>query len=302
MDVLDRILAVPEGTWKRCDVRKTFLIVMSVLALAGQGAAQEAVVQIEPAKKPQVIRIEYSIFGGMENESYLWSLARDGESAFLTLEENRDGESLVTSYPVPESALSELEAYLDDYQPEGWGNLPEAGFIALDAPTHLITMDYDDGESYLVSDSSEIDGRMFRETRLFLESYLVRDCETFRLSFGSYEGGPRYRALLSDPSRVWEDEIIEYDPPSEEGGEASSYSLIMVFHGRVPGRTELTILRQEGEEEEETPLDISYSLEVDENFDVTCVEEVWREDDAVRDVVVSPLPEEEGEDHTSETP
>ena len=107
-----------------------------------------------------------------------------------------------------------------------------------------------------------------------MTSYLAEGAETFELSFSSFEGGgPSYTPVLSAPEKVWISGERRYDAPADPLPPGSAYTETLVFHGRIPGRTELTIkvsgpLTPVGGLPEKV-----YVLEVDGDFNVKLVEE-----------------------------
>ena len=224
------------------------------------------------AAEGSLVCCEYSIFGGMENAHTTYTIAR-GESwvnALLTIE--KDGIS--REYPLSWTVLRDLEDYMEARDPAAWAALPDREEYALDAPGRHLVLTYDDGALYTLSDSKEASGLIFRETEMFLNSYLASDPETLEMSFSSFDGGgPEYTAVFSAPEKVWVETRRQYDEPYDEMATGSGYTETMIFHGRVPGRTEMTIeIYGPLTPVYEGPLTV-YILEVDESYNVRLVEE-----------------------------
>ena len=118
-----------------------------------------------------LILCQYSLSGGMENESYSLSLAWEEGECILTSEKRNWEGSRTRKAHLPEETREDLLEILWRYDPPGWEELPEEEFFALDAPSQTLIMIFGDGTIYSVSDSSQIDGKLFREVEDFLESF-----------------------------------------------------------------------------------------------------------------------------------
>ena len=242
-------------------VAALFVLLQFTIALAEEPAAN-------------LIACEYSIFGGMENESITYT-AKQGNTrweATLTVAEN----GIVKEYLFPYGALDDLADYIAKYDPASWASLPEREEFALDAPIRQITLTFDDGTMYTLDNDKETDGPILGETESFLRSYLAVDAETFELSFSSFDGGgPEYQPILTAPEKVWVSVTRESEASEDPAPPGSGYTETMTFHGRIPGRTELKI-------EASGPLmpvpvlnesTIIYVLEVDNNYNIKLIEE-----------------------------
>ena len=226
-----------------------------------------------PLQASGLVSCEYRVFGGMENEDTSLKVARAGEAGRevrLTVRENGKTKEIV----LPRNTLEELADFLAGHHPERWESLPDAEFFALDAPDRRIELVCGDGTEYSVGSGKETEGPLFWELSCFLRSYLAEDAETFELSFESfYGGGPEYIPVLSAPEVVRVEEFTVSENSEEPVPPGSGYTVRMVFHGRVPGETELTIegtspLVPVGEAAPPTV----YVLNVDDDYNVTLVE------------------------------
>ena len=226
----------------------------------------------EPLTDADLVLCEYSVFGGMENENLSYTMTRAGGSG-RNIKLIIDERGRTKEHILPWNALEDLAGFLAGYHPEKWGSLPDREFFALDAPDKRIELKYEDGTEYTVGSSKETGGPLFWETECFMQSYLAEDAQTFELSFESfYGGGPEYRAVLSAPEIVRIEEYADSGASSEIVPPGSGYTIRMVFHGRIPGQTELRIegygpMGQAGEVPETI-----YILNVDNDFNVTLAE------------------------------
>ena len=223
------------------------------------------------AEEKDLVSCELSIYGGMENEDLSYVISRGETSHDISLTVRDRGR--IKKYDLPWRALDDLEEYIAGYSPDTWKDLPYREEFALDAPSRSIEVTFSDGTVCAVNDDRQIYG-IFRETECFLQSYLVEGAETVEMEFSSFDGGgPEYYAVLSDPEKIRIETFREYDQPYDEMATGSAYSIRMVFHGRVPGRTEL-VIRMSGPlvPDEEIPETV-YILEVDEEFNVKLIGE-----------------------------
>ncbi|MBQ3270299.1 MAG: hypothetical protein IJH09_10295 [Clostridia bacterium] len=219
-----------------------------------------------------LVSCELAIFGGMENEDKVYSVrrGRTGPDAVLTVSER----GVAEEHALPMGTLDALADFMATYAPESWATLPYREEFALDAPVRSLALTYDDGTEYTLYNDRDAGGPIFAEAERFLTSYLAEGAETFELSFSSFEGGgPSYTPVLSAPEKVWISGERWYDAPADPLPPGSAYTETLVFHGRIPGRTELTI-------EVSGPLTPVgglpgkvYVLEVDGDFNVKLVEE-----------------------------
>lgn len=241
-------------------------LLLSAFALAAEPAAN-------------LISCEYSVFGGMENESVTYTAKQGGNRWEATVSAAEHG--TVKECPLPWGALDDLADFMAKYDPATWPSLPEREEFALDAPTRMITLTFEDGTVYSVDSDKETGGPVFWETESFLRSYLAADAAVFELAFSSFDGGgPEYRPILTAPEKVWvsrsRKSAASEDPPPPGSG----YTETMTFHGRIPGRTELRIeasgplmpVSPGGE-----PATV-YVLEVDNGFNVRLIEEKTEEE------------------------
>ena len=128
----------------------------------------------EPMTDAGLVSCELSIFGGMENEeiSYLAEKTGDSPQQFLL---RTDLNGIREEYPLPESAADQLADFLAGMHPETWGTLPEREYYALDAPTRLIVLIYEDGTEYTVNNDKETERPLFWELEDFLKSFLPEE-------------------------------------------------------------------------------------------------------------------------------
>ncbi len=223
----------------------------------------------------RLVCCEYAIFGGMENEDVTYVVRRDAAQGSTVLTVSERG--VAGEYALPRGALDDLADFMALYAPEGWASLPYREAFALDAPVRSIALTFDDGAEYTLYSDRDAGGPIFADTECFLTSYLAADAETFELTFSSFEGGgPAFRPVLSAPEKVWVSAEREYDEAQDPLPPGSGYTETLVFHGRVPGRTELTIeasgpLTPVGDVPEKV-----YVLEVDGDFNVRLAEELLR--------------------------
>lgn len=165
-------------------------------------------------------------------------------------------------HEAPEDALDGLRRLMLERRPETWADLPESELIALDAPTERLALTFADGTEYVLSDDREGAGEVLWLARCFMESYTVVGARTYELVFPEPESGEAaYTVTLSAPETVW---------VSDGMASGADRAGCLVFHGRVPGRTELTI---EGPPEDGEGGRRTCVLEVDNAYNVTCVEE-----------------------------
>lgn len=237
------------------------LVFMLCALLAGCAAAAGAA---------HLVACEYAVYGGMENEDIAYAVSRPDAWGDVTLTVTEHGRE--TKCPLRRDALDDLADYMAAYDPAGWASLPDRAYRALDAPGRRIELTYDDGSTYALYSDKAVDGPIFHETQCFLDSYLAEDAQTCQMSFSSFDGGgPEYRLVFSAPEKVWVSARREYDEPAELRPPGSGYTEVVTVHGRVPGRTEMTI-----EVSGLTPLsdepETVYVLEVDDDYNVKPVE------------------------------
>ncbi len=223
----------------------------------------------EPLNDAVLLSCTYSITGGMENEDTVYTVTRDETGREkLTVEEHGKTEI----YSLPGGTLDDLAGFMAGYHPEKWSALPDAEEYALDAPDRRIVLRYQDGTEYAVFDNQQTTAPLFRDTDRFLRSYLAQDTQTYELVLSSFGGGPEYRAVLSAPEAVRIEWITRYDGPSEVIPPGSELTVTLIFHGRVPGRTEVAIEACGPlAPPENVPL-AEFVLEVDEAYNVMPVE------------------------------
>ena len=242
------------------------VVVLCALLLLAFASAEE------PAAN--LISCEYSVFGGMENESITYTAKQGGTRWEATLTVSEHG--IVKEYPLPWGTLDDLSDYMANYDPASWASLPEREEFALDAPIRKITLTFDDGARYSVDNEKETGGPILGEVESFLRSYLAVDAEMFELTFSSFDGGgPEYKPVLSAPEKVWVSVTRESEASEDPTPPGSAFTETLTFHGRIPGRTELRI-------EASGPLvpvpvlsepSIVYVLEVDNDYNVRLIEE-----------------------------
>lgn len=215
----------------------------------------------------RLVACEYAVFGGMENEDIAYAVCQPdarGDVVMTVTEHGRAAE-----HALPRDALSDLARLMAAYDPAGWASLPDREEYALDAPGKSIELTYDDGATYALDAGRAVDGPIFWETERFLESYLAADAQTFQMSFSTFEGGgPEYRLVFSAPEKVWVSGSRAYDEPSDIPPPGAGVTETLTVHGRIPGRTEMTV-----EVSGLTPLNDApqsvYVLEVDDDYNVT---------------------------------
>ena len=202
------------------------------------------------AGEASLIACEYSVTGGMGNESTL-----------LTLRREKDGGNRLQiaskwmgrwNLPVDAGALNDLAGAMAKLHPENWASLPPSEFIALDAPAERLTITFDDGTEYVLYDDREGAGEAMWMAEKFLWSYTAEDAETFSLEPPAAGTGP----VLSAP------EVLRV-----EAGPAGT----LTFHGRVPGVCEVSF-PADGED----PAGTTWVLEVDNDYNVRLAEEISR--------------------------
>ena len=227
----------------------------------------------ETADHGKIVSVEFAEFGGMENERVSLTLA-SGKKLYENILTVEDGEK-TEAYTVSWQAMNDLTEYIEKLQPETWADMPESEIFALDAPVKGIWVQYEDGEILSLTNSKEGAGKIIRNVRCFLESYLKEDKETVTMTFSSFVGGgPEYSPVLSDPEMVewnsWRRYENDHDPMETGAG----YDVILEFTGRIPGTTEMYI-EMSGPlmpvPVEEYGPDI-YILTVDEDYNVTLTE------------------------------
>ena len=115
----------------------------------------------------------YSIYGGMENEDYTYTIRLDDspEMALLTLAK-RDG---FEAYSLPRKVLDDLAELMASYNPAGWSSLPEREEYALDAPERRIDLVYAGGAEYTLCNDRETGGPIFAEAESFLMACLSEE-------------------------------------------------------------------------------------------------------------------------------
>ncbi len=233
------------------------------------GLAEE--LAAEPLTTADLIFCEYSIYGGMENEDITYTVWRGDSWWDVRLRIKKDDRT--EEYTLPWNTLDDLAEFMAGYHPETWETLPDAEEFALDAPSEQIVLSYEDGKQYAVGDGKDLSGPLFWELECFLLSYLTEGAETWEISYDSFDGGgPEFTPVLSAPEKVWIEQTSEYDEPHDEMATGSGFTVTMIFHGRIPGRTELTFQGYGPltpmEEEPETV----WVLEVDRHYNVKVVE------------------------------
>ena len=244
---------------------KLFILLLAAL-LCVSGASAEAA----------LVECVYSSSGGMENASTCLTLRREAQAsdARLISEERTWDETMIADRAVSRQALEDLDEFVQRYAPETWAELPDSEFIALDAPTRLITLTYDNGTLYSLSNSKELSGALFWELRCFLESYLADDAEVFSLFLPSSGGsGSSWQAVLSDPAFVRVEKQIRSTDTGEPLLPGNDCKETFVFYGRIPGTVELHIEATGGlSVPSESAVGTIYVLEVDHNYNVKLIE------------------------------
>lgn len=230
--------------------------------------------------EPQLIQCEFYEGGGMENTSIRLTLTRrDGMGDRLTVEEREGSRATVTEWTASVGALDDLDAYLAAVCPPAvWGTLPDEEFFALDAPSRIVYLQYDDGSEYSLSATKQLPdgcGPIVWNVRRFLESYAAAGAKTFAWSYSSFGGsGMTVTPVLSDPEKAYWTSSTQYETQDEPIPPGSPYRETFVFHGRVPGRVEVTMA------ESGAPVPVSGQdirpmvliLEIDGEYNVTLVE------------------------------
>ena len=137
------------------------LLIFAMLLFAVSMAEQSA---------PMLVSCVYSIYGGMENEDYTYTIRLDDspEMALLTLAK-RDG---FEAYSLPRKALDDLAELMAAYNPADWSSLPEREAFALDAPERRIELVYADGSEYTLCNDRETGGPIFADAESLLMGYL----------------------------------------------------------------------------------------------------------------------------------
>ena len=258
------------------------LLLALVFSLAPGAAGVEANPEADMEAHGKLVSCEFYEGGGMENQSLTMTLtrARSGGADLLTIERRYGNESKTETWPATWDALDDFALFVADYDPEGWEALPDSELIALDAPTRRLSVTYEDGAFYSVDDSRELPpgkGGLIWKAERFLESYAAPEAATFEIRFASFTGGgPEYWPVLSAPETVrWEGRVL-ISGGDESAPPGSGCEQIFVFHGRVPGETDLWF-------EMSDPLGVPvageelaprvYHLTVDNDYNVTCTED-----------------------------
>ena len=230
---------------------------------------------VHAEEENRLVNCEYTIFGGMENESFEMTLTA-GESADVLSVRQRQWSWLPIQvekvYEASCRALQDLDKLIAAYHPEAWAELPYSEFQALDAPTHSITVRYADGTEYSVSDSKEIGGPLFYEVRCFLESYSIT-AETAQLSFHTYGSGPDYALILDAPEKVdwYSTQTLDAPPaPGQPLPPGSGYTITYVFRGLIPGEVTATVQVAHPAAGYDD-WDEVYTLRVDNDYHVTVI-------------------------------
>ena len=148
---------------------KRILVIMLMCAMLLFAAAMAE----QPT--PMLVSCVYSIFGGMENEDFTYTIRLDDspEMALLTLAK-RDG---FEAYTLPRKALDDLAELMAAYNPAGWSSLPEREEFALDAPVRSIELVYEDGSEYTLSNDRETGGPIFADTEKMILDCLGKGLE-----------------------------------------------------------------------------------------------------------------------------
>ena len=194
----------------------------------------------ETADHGKIVSVEFAEFGGMENERVSLTLA-SGEKLYENTLTVEDGEK-TEAYTVSWQAMNDLTEYIEKLQPETWADMPESEIFALDAPVKGIWVQYEDGEILSLTNSKEGAGKIIRNVRCFLESYLKEDKETVTMTFSSFDGGgPEYSAEIEDGSIAEISREKKYDKPDHDEVDGAGYKVIYNITGKKPGKTRLTV-------------------------------------------------------------
>ena len=232
--------------------------------------------------EPRLIWCEYFEGAGMEDASLCLTMERQEKGADrLTVEDRKGSDTAVTEWNGCAGALDDLHAYLlAACPPEAWADLPDSEFFPLDAPIRTVSLLYDDGSSFDLISTKELPAGcdpILWNVRRFLESYAAADAGTYAWSWSSFGGGGmRVTPVLSDPVMAYWTSSIEYDTRDEPVPPGSAYRETFVFHGRIPGRVQVTM--QESGPLTPVPVpgqDIHPTvliLEIDGDFNVTRVD------------------------------
>lgn len=146
---------------------KRILVIMLMCAMLLFAAAMAE----QPT--PMLVSCVYSIFGGMENEDFTYTIRLDDspEMALLTLAKHDAFEA----YTLPRRTLEDLAELMAAYNPAGWSSLPELEEFALDAPVRSIELVYEDGSEYTLSNDRETGGPIFADAESILMGCLSEE-------------------------------------------------------------------------------------------------------------------------------
>ena len=251
------------------------LILCALLLAAGRSPARA-----EEGRR--LIRCEYAIYGGMENEDFEMALEEGGEGKADVLR-IKDGQKVLGLFRMDRRleasrwAMEDLQALLERYAPDTWDTLPDAELQALDAPTRLIQAYYSDGEVFVIADSQALpegSGPLFWEVYRFLDSYAA-DAPAFTLSFSSFGGGgPEYALSLDAPEKVDWYRQERYDDPQSPQPPGSGNQVDYVFRGRIPGVVHAAVrVSSPLSLPEDADADMEFTLQIGEDYGITLLKD-----------------------------
>ncbi|MBQ7455652.1 MAG: hypothetical protein IJS53_04345 [Clostridia bacterium] len=225
-----------------------------------------------------LIHCELFYGAGMENSDTRWTMDLFESYECTLVVYHREGDDERTEViPVSWRAMEDAQAYLEGFAPETWAELPLSEHIPLDAPISSVTLIYEDGAIFTLSDNRELpegSGPLFWTLRMFLNSYtLEKEPETVSFTFHSFDGGgPEWTPVLSAPEAVRWTSSVRYKKADHAELNGAGYDITYTFYGRVPGTVTLWFSEfGDGESPEGASSEV-YTLEVDRDYNVRRIE------------------------------
>lgn len=127
---------------------KIVLIIVLVIILAAAGVLvfmfwklKSAVLDGDGMINDVLLSCEYSVFGGMENDSLTMNMTYGDDNVSLVVCEGGDDEEKYEYYTLPDSAVDEIREIYNNYGIADWNYLPDSEYIAYDAPTTRISIE-----------------------------------------------------------------------------------------------------------------------------------------------------------------
>ena len=191
----------------------------------GENVTLESLLQKE-SKHEGLKGIAYNESGGMDYASDLLMLTRAEGKLTFRREIMKGGSTRTYIYEGEENLFDPIEEYVSKYNLSVWDELPESEYFALDAPSRMLTLSFEDGETWIDFDVEFPEGgwpiinsllSMMKESQLTMElsdGFYSKEDETILCSRDHANTEDEIKELLWG---YWRDEVsyIYMDDPQD---------------------------------------------------------------------------------------